>query len=155
MRPNGRTPLRSFSLGIVVALIGMGCGGSSLPMQPTYKVTGQVLLDGKPVAGATIVFHPIDATNFKWNERPQAKTDDQGRFTLTTYKVDDGAPAGEYRVAIASLDAGADDGSDQQKHTRGALRLPRNYWSHETSGLTAKVDQQATILAPFELKGRR
>jgi len=70
----------------------LGCS-KSLPIQPTYQVTGQVTVDGKPVPGATLVFHAVDATNFKWQEMPQGRTDAEGKFTLTTYETGDGAPA--------------------------------------------------------------
>jgi hypothetical protein len=90
--------------------------------QPTHPVQGQVTLDGKPVANATIVFKPVDAAKFKWREQPQAKSDAEGRFTVFTYEANDGAPAGEYRVGIAVLGGGDDEGG-----TRSAVtpRLPR------------------------------
>jgi hypothetical protein len=138
----------------LAALALSGCAGGGVPMQKTYPVSGAVLLDGKPVPNATVVFHPVDAGPFKWNERPQGKTDAQGRFTLTTYATGDGAPAAAYKVAVATLDAAGDDGGDQVKHVRGAVRVPRKYWSHDTSGLTATVGAAATDLEPLALKSK-
>ncbi len=129
----------------------LGCG-DGLPRQATYQVSGKVLLDGKPVPGATLVFHPVDPTKFKWKEVAQGRTDDQGNFTLTTYITGDGAPAGEYRVGIALLEVADDDGADQVKHSRQRPRIPRKYASHETSQLTAKVDVRGTTLEPFQLQ---
>ena len=79
--------------------------------QATFPVRGQVTLDGKPVANATIVFKPVDASKFKWREQPQAKSDAEGKFTLFTYEANDGAPTGDYRVGIAIL-AAAEEGAD-------------------------------------------
>lgn len=135
---------------LVIGLV-TGCS-DSLPRQRTYKVSGQVLLGDKPVPGATVVFHPVDPSKFKWDERPQGRTDNEGRFTLTTYEGNDGAPAGEYQVAIAYVQSGDDDGADQRKWTRQPVSIPPKYWSHKTSGLIAKVDKRETTLTPFVLQ---
>jgi hypothetical protein len=148
-----KPPCRSLLVLVLVAGLLPGCR-DSLPRQKTYPVSGQVLLDSKPVPGATVVFHPVDASTFKWEERPQGNTDNQGRFTLTTYATNDGAPAGEYKVAIAILAQGEDDGSDQHKRVGKSVRIPPNYNSHQKSGLTAKVESRETNLEPFSLKSK-
>ena len=122
--------------------------------QPTFPVRGQVTLDGKPVANATIVFKPVDASKFKWREQPQAKSDAEGKFSLFTYDSNDGAPAGDYRVGIAILAAAEDEGSDQVRRDKDAVKIPARYGDAATSGLTAKVDAKATELATFELTSR-
>src|SRR5262249_14780327 len=82
--------------------------------KPVHPVTGQVLWKGKPVVGAQVIFHPVDKENFE-RERPHAeKTDADGRFRLSTYLKDDGAPEGEYIVAVVLQPEGPDDGSDQR-----------------------------------------
>lgn len=43
------------SLGFLVTFL-VGCGGSSGP--PTAKVTGIVVIDGKPLPVGTVMFHP-------------------------------------------------------------------------------------------------
>jgi hypothetical protein len=137
----------------LAAVLAAGCA-DRLPRQKTYPVTGQVLIDGAPAAGVTLVFHPVDKSKFKWDERPQARTDDKGNFTLTTYETNDGAPAGEYKVGLAILPQGDDDGSDQVKRTGPIRKLPAKYGSHETSGITAKVASGATALEPFKLQSK-
>lgn len=122
--------------------------------QPTHPVRGQVTLDGKPVANATIVFKPVDASKFKWREQPQAKSDAEGRFTVFTYESSDGAPAGDYRVGIAILAAAEDEGSDQVRRDATAPKIPARYGDAATSGLTAKVETKPTELPPFELSSR-
>lgn len=122
--------------------------------QSTFPVRGQVTLDGKPVANATIVFKPVDASKFKWREQPQAKSDAEGRFTVFTYEANDGAPAGDYRVGIAILAAAEDEGSDQVRHEKGAVKIPARYGDAATSGLTARVEAKPTELATFELTSR-
>src|SRR5262245_56563198 len=76
---------------LLFALTLLGCGGAS--MSP---VAGVVLLDGKPLAGASIQFVPQgkgrDATG---------QTDQNGQFTMSTVQPRDGMLAGEYKVVIS------------------------------------------------------
>ena len=60
------------------------------------KVSGVVTLDGKPLDGATVVFHPVEGG------RPATGvTGADGRFSLTTYTSGDGAQIGEHKVVIS------------------------------------------------------
>jgi hypothetical protein len=149
----GLSSRRNLMIGFGLLFVGiMGCAGDGQgPQQPTYPVTGEVKFDGKPVANATIVFHPLDKTNFKWDERPQAKSDAQGKFKVFTYKSDDGAPSADYKVGIVVYQEGSDEGDDQVKRVKGLIKLPTKYSSPETSGITAKVGKEATVLPTFEL----
>jgi hypothetical protein len=126
-----------------------GCGGGNLK-QKTHPVTGKVTVDGKPLAGATVVFHAVDKANFKWEELPQGTTDANGKFTLFTYEPGDGAPAGEYKVAVELAAAADDQGGDQVKRARGP-RIPDRYHDPSKSGLTAKVTSGTNELPTFEL----
>jgi hypothetical protein len=144
------------ALVLAVAPLLAGCAKQEFQnlRQATYPVQGQVTLDGKPVANATIVFKPVDPSKFKWREQPQAKSDDQGRFNAFTYEANDGAPAGDYRVGIAVLAAAEDEGNDQVRRDASAAKIPARYSDAATSGLTAKVEAKPTDLAPFELSSR-
>src|SRR5690606_12636643 len=92
-------PRRPFIVVLFLAgnLLAVGCSGT--PGLMTYPVTGSVVRGGKPVAEATVTFHPEQP----WPEgihRPLAITDANGQFTLTTIQANDGAPAGDYRVTV-------------------------------------------------------
>lgn len=137
----------------VASLCTAGCGSSDL-RQPTFPVTGSVLIDGKPLPEATVVFHALDKTNFKWQELPQAKTDADGKFTVFTYENGDGAPAGEYKVGIALLEPVADDGGDQVMRHKNKFNLAQKYSDPEKSGITAKVSQGSNALPPFNVSSK-
>ena len=87
----------------LVALLGVvliGCGGRG-----TTPVRGVVTLEGTPVAGATVLFMP----DGQGGGRPASGfTSSDGTFRLTTYKPDDGALPGEYRVLIQKTEAPKD-----------------------------------------------
>jgi hypothetical protein len=77
---------------IVAVLLAAGCGGAGKPV----KVRGVVTLDGTPLSGATVSFEPSS------EGRPAGGvTDKDGVFRLTTYRSEDGALPGEYRVTVA------------------------------------------------------
>jgi len=135
-------------LAAVAILIGIaGCGGE--PANGVYPVRGQVLYRGRPVANAQITFHPVSATG-KDGVRPVGRVDEQGQFTLTTFKRGDGAPPGEYRVTVIwYLATPTRPGSDD---TQPVNYLPAKYADAETSQLTATVIAGNNDLQPFALK---
>ena len=138
---------------LVAVWMNGGCGYGSI-QQATYPVSGEVKLDGKPLVGATIVFHAIDKTKFKWEELPQGVTDANGKFSLFTYSSNDGAPVSSYNVGIALLQAAEEDGGDQVKRVKNAVKLPQKYADAASSGLTAKVEAKSTVLPVFELSSK-
>ena len=103
---------------------------------------GQVLVNGQPAGDALIVFHPVE----EWGRSivPQAWTDADGRFVLSTYAMDDGAPAGDYRVVVEwpAYHSGRSIGPD---------RLGGKFAKRETSQLKAHVDKGTNEL-PFNLQ---
>ena len=79
---------------VTVGIALTGCPNSSQPA--TYRVTGTVTMQGKPVDGAVITFVPTS------NEGTAASaiTDSNGKYALTTWSAGDGARPGEYRVKV-------------------------------------------------------
>ncbi len=49
--------------------------------------------------GAIVTFYPLNPKG-KYDPAPTGKVDENGRYTLTTYASNDGAPTGEYRVTV-------------------------------------------------------
>jgi hypothetical protein len=89
-----RSPKRCPRLGLLLPallLTAAGCGGKGKPV----KVEGFVTLDDKPLPGATVTFAPVG------EGRPASgRTDADGSFRLTTFRSDDGALPGEYKVIV-------------------------------------------------------
>lgn len=84
-------------------LLAAGCSDGPR-FKKVYAVKGKVTHRGQAVGNATLNFAPVgggkDATF------ATAQTDAEGKFTLSTYKKDDGAPAGEYAVTVYWPDNG-------------------------------------------------
>ena len=94
--------LAPLAAALVAALVLPSCGGSDL--RKTYPVTGTLTVDGKPApAGVVVSLHPQFTETDRLPIHPRGATDDAGRFTITTYNTDDGAPEGEYVVTVEWL----------------------------------------------------
>jgi hypothetical protein len=122
------------------------CAGNRYGGHPPYPTSGQLLVNGQPAAEARVVFHHRG----DWGEKsivPQAWTDESGRFVLSTYDVQDGAPAGDYQVVVEwpAYRRGKNIGPDQ---------LGGKYAKPETSQLTAHVEPGNNELPPFDLRAQ-
>jgi hypothetical protein len=107
-----------------------------------YPVTGQVLLGGKPLARASLAFHPADQSM----PTPLGSVEADGTFQLTTYEDGDGAPAGDYAITIEWRRLATLDDEKPPPNT-----LPARYADPKTSGLTAKISAGENVLPAFQL----
>jgi hypothetical protein len=120
---------------------------SGTPFHKLYPVNGRVLVAGQPAAGVTVLFNPVDESA-KLYVKPKGKTDDDGYFTLTTYKREDGAPAGAYAVTLFWLPRG------YRGPIESANKLSAQYFDPQTSGITAQITAGPNQLEPFELQAK-
>jgi Carboxypeptidase regulatory-like domain len=149
----------ALSILVTVGIVLTGCSNSSRP--PTYRVTGTVTSQGKPVAGAAITFVPTDE-----GEAASAITDSDGKYALTTWQAGDGARPGEYRVKVSKQEQKTVDPSkmvknlsieEEQKiyveNTKPApppkRLIPSKFENEQTSGLIHKVEKKPTT---FDIK---
>jgi hypothetical protein len=126
----------------------VGCGGSA----KTTPVAGVVLLDGKPIAGASIQFvaqgKGRDAT---------AETDNNGEFAMSTFQPRDGMLAGTYKVVIsppagaadskqyASADEAMAAANKPQAKKVAAPGFPQKYARPDQTPLTQEVPVQGKL----------
>ena len=81
----------NFARGLIggLALALVGCAAGPVPVE------GKVTMNGKPVAGATVVFIPEGG-----GPEAGAQADEEGNFRLTGTKTE-GITPGEYRVTVS------------------------------------------------------
>lgn len=144
--PNARPRRRLLSLCLATALAALtavGCSSSSSQkdQKPVFPVRGQVFYKGKPAAGAFVVFVPVQEPATPVDPRPQARVEQDGSFTLSTYGDKDGAPAGEYFVSVR-WEGSADEGD----------RLGERYADPKKSLLGATVREGPNEIPAFKLK---
>jgi hypothetical protein len=89
-----------------VTLMSAGCGGSSGP--ELVEVHGTVLLDGKPLSGASIRFVP-ELQGAEAVRPASGVTDDDGRYELEYSSSRSGALPGRYKVLITTARAPDED----------------------------------------------
>lgn len=142
----------------ILTLLGLtaGCSQSS-NQKPVYPVNGHVTFEGKPVTRATILFASVDGGDRAL--QPNATTDEQGNYTLTSYKSNDGAPEGEFIVSIfwpgprskKSSSPSPDPEEESEKNLLGPDRLKGRYYPLLKSPLRATVKQGQNNVLDFAL----
>lgn len=105
-----------------------GCG----PRLPaTIKAGGRVVLDGKPLPSAAVVFQPQ-----KGGRPAHGVTNADGVFFLTTFSLRDGAVPGMHDVTVVCVDSPSPETT--------IWKSPEIYSFFDQSGLTADVSSQNT-----------
>ena len=88
----------------MVLLILVGCSQEKLPI-PTQQISGRVLYDNKAAEGVAIYLGPIAAPTVPdIPANPHGVTDKDGRFIISTYGENDGAPKGKYQLMMMWVD---------------------------------------------------
>jgi hypothetical protein len=133
-----------------------GCGKRTAPAikgakLPVFPVKGKLLMDGKPMIAAAIMFNPV--AKFPpgvSHMQPRATADENGDFTVTTYNPGDGAPAGDYKITISwkgEEAAGFTDGGRGETEEKA----PRDFWNVGTSKIRIKVKEEPNALQVWDL----
>jgi hypothetical protein len=131
---------------IFLALVLTACGCGRGPR--TVPVSGQVKLDGQPLAGASVIFRP-DSKEKEPGPPSTGKTDAEGRFTLRTVDNQNGAVVGPHRVRV-SLNVPAQGRGEDAPPIE---KLPAKF-SGEGSTLRFTVPADGTKEANFDLQSR-
>jgi hypothetical protein len=140
------------ALSALLALPGCGGGDETPANRPKpVPVSGTVLYNQKPVAGATVVFHPDGHSH-----AATAQTDNAGKYSLRTFAPNDGAVPGEYKVTVGKIEAPS-GGEEQETQvdappTKQSSLLPERYASPASSDLKASVTQGGDNKFDFDLK---
>jgi hypothetical protein len=103
--------------------------------KPAQPVRGQVVIDGCPVPGATVVFHLVDPDGKKPKRAGDALTEADGSFQLSTYQANDGAPTGDYLVTIDMYKHPFEPSEGRPANSP----VPEKYWKAETTPLKVEV----------------
>jgi hypothetical protein len=115
---------RTFLTCLLVATLGCAEKGPELT-----EVTGQVLIDGKPLTTGSVVTLPAKGRGAR------GTIDAEGNFTLSTSDLGSGAIAGRHQVAVIAVE----EQKDAALGTPARSLIPEKYASAETSGLFIEV----------------
>ena len=139
-------------LAVIAPLSLTSCSDEKFDTVDVYPVTGKVIdANGKPVEGASVSLHseqyPPEA-----REHPVATTDAQGVFKIRTYKPDDGAPEGDWKVAVNWKPPYTTQAFEPGGRFAGILP-PKKYGDPNTSGLTVSVAEGDNTMDPIKIEG--
>jgi hypothetical protein len=132
------------------AVLFLVCSACTDSRPAAYPVRGLVFVQGQPAANASVVLHPLGDDPRLQRLRPNGWVASDGSFTLTTYTPEDGAPAGDYAVAIV-WPAGNPAAPDPEDQVSGPDRLEGRYGDPATSELRASIRPGSNEPLVFEL----
>jgi hypothetical protein len=129
---------------LTVACTASSCAKHNKDELAVFPVTGRVFFDGKPTPGAIVILHPVGNPDQK-RPNPRAVVNRDGTFRPTTYRTNDGAPAGDYVVTVDWRKEGRG-----QRHKAASL-LPAKYSETTQSPLHVTVEPKTDHFEPFEI----
>ena len=127
-------------------VLGLGCGSGKFA-----PVSGTVTMNGKPLAGALVIFSPI-AKEGSIDAGPgsSGKTNDKGEYTLTSDTGRTGALVGKHRVSVSLMNPGTGESDDRRRPGQLVNQVPVRY--NGKTELTYEVPAGGTGKADFTLK---
>lgn len=119
------------AIGAVLAAIPMTAGCETRPYDavPLFPAQGMVMSEGKPAVGAVVLLTP-DVPR-KDGLTPVGRAGEDGKFWLTTYENNDGAPPGRYRVTINWPERKAGGGPPADRLKGRYADVSKSRWSVE------------------------
>lgn len=142
--------LRVASLGCVVLVVS-GCSETPDGRIPVYPTTGQITVNGQPAAGVRVVMYgATDDLKGQGTVAPYAETDESGKFSLTSYDRNDGAPAGKFTVTAFWPGEIPPDADQEMYEPKDQLK--EKYIDPKKSGLEVTVPEGGGELPTIDLK---
>lgn len=146
----------AFSLALL-ALVGCG-GGDKWPGEvDTVPARGRITAAGQPLAGAHLLFHPVNSAQAT---KAQANVGPDGDFVVRTFRSGDGGISGEYVITVGPNTA-PEFGDERYTKANVDLheackavvaKIPKAYTDVRTSPLKVVIDKSKPDLGQLELK---
>jgi hypothetical protein len=125
-------------------------GGPRLDVAP---VEGEVFVDGKPALEGFVHLHPVTPHEMPRPDQAIAskgQVDEEGKFKVSTYVNEDGAPPGEYKITITWNEATG----VMLNSWEGPDRLKGKYANVETTQFSVTVPERPdgpVVIPRFDL----
>jgi hypothetical protein len=127
-------------------VLGLGCGSGKFA-----PVSGTLTMNGKPLAGALVIFSPIaKGGSIDAGPGSSGKTNDKGEYTLTSDTGRTGAVVGKHRVSVSLMNPGTGESDDRRRPGQLVNQVPVRY--NGKTELTYEVPAGGTDKADFALK---
>lgn len=119
------TTLR-LALGLTTSLVWLACVTGCNKHPGIVPVSGTVTIDGQPVPAGQV------SVSAEGQRAAVGKIGPDGRFTLSSFELNDGAPTGTHPVTVSAV-----EGVTEQSNRWHA---PKKYANSVTSGLQVTID---------------
>ena len=127
-------------------VLGLGCGSGKFA-----PVSGTVTMNGKPLAGALVIFSPIaKGGSIDAGPGSSGKTNDKGEYTLTSDTGRTGAVVGKHRVSVSLMGPSTGTGDERRRPGTPVNQVPVQY--NGKTELMYEVPAGGTDKAEFALK---
>ena len=141
-------------LALFTATIASSCGKATHEIKnklPVFPVKGKVTLDGQPMPGAEVFFHPVREFPKESSQlKPHARADADGAFQISTYVGQDGAPAGEYYVTV-SWKGPIQEGMNSEQRDELPEKISERFQNPHWSRLKAVIKEEENDLPAWDL----
>lgn len=127
-----------------------GCGEA--PPLETHPIRGKILVDGMPAKDALVVLFPVDLRAEAKTLAPSGTTDAQGYFSLSSFRPNDGAPAGDYHMTVVWRGPTPEEPMHPDKVASRPDLLGGKYAEPTTSELKVTISKEQADLGAFELR---
>jgi hypothetical protein len=123
-----------------------GCG-SKLPR--TVSVQGKVIWQGRPLTDGVVFFNPARSGDGQETRPARGDLGPDGMYHLSSFRPNDGAMPGEYRVTVESLISRPN--AEQLVVKPAVWRIPSRYGDPTKSGLSFTVPSDARGSLVFDI----
>ena len=139
---------------MVLVFVGTLSGCDTNDQFGTLKAEGTVTLNGKPLSDAHVWLLPKEQSHQDATlvVRPQGRTGKDGKFILTTYYQDDGAPVGDYDAIVLHGENDPDAAVEDPKAKTARAPVPMKYKDAKSSGLLVTIKNGQTNVIQLDLR---
>jgi hypothetical protein len=135
----------------------LGCGYEdewSAKRPKLYRASGTVMLDGKELEGATVIYH-----SSMHGVSAHGITDKNGKFRLSTFEQNDGATEGLHKVVITKriYEEKKTHYNSPEENAVALIPkdlLPKRYALPETTSVAVEVKNSGTNDALIEIQSK-
>ncbi|WP_437224013.1 hypothetical protein SH661x_003448 [Planctomicrobium sp. SH661] len=135
---------------VLATIVSAGCSYDD-GVPPLHRVKSTVTLDGKPVAGATVIFQPITSSKDDFARVCLCLSDKNGEIKPWTMVEGDGLAVGKYRVGVYAAEQIGGPKLDEnstaadEKKVRLKYIVPKRYMDANTSGIEVEVTKRGRL----------
>lgn len=138
---------------LVTGLTGCGSNEVKPTLEKVVPVSGTLTYLGKPLEHHQVSFVPTDG-----RRAAVGITDAEGKFTLGTNDLADGAPPGKHKVSVTFAPPSPDDSAtgspidDPELLPKPKVAIPAKYGNPETSEIVQEVPSGGLTDVKLDLK---